>query len=135
MTQRELLVSTVKFYTSENRGYNIEKGLCEYQANPNSPGCAIGRFLPKDVSKIFDEYDLPGITTILENSDLCSRIPQWLLDLNSGFLNAVQKLHDETLNWNITGISDQGKYKVKSICIQYGLEPLTEDELKHETTI
>jgi len=133
MTQREFLVSTVQFYTSENRSVHSGTNECLYAPTENSPGCAIGRFLNKDLALELDEKDTKGLAVSfvkLNTPDLFEQFPDWMKEMNISFLRKVQLLHDDSENWNENGISDKGKEIVKEIYEYHELEPLTEDEFK-----
>ncbi len=136
MTQRELLVSTVQFYTSENRGTVPNSKACMYSKSDTSPGCAIGRFLPENVQKIFDKPDngnyILGVEEIFENPDFVEMLPDWMLEIGEDFLSRIQSLHDSEFKWDSFGINNVGKTAVNLICSDFNLEPLTEEEFKHE---
>lgn len=137
MTQRELLVSTVQFYTSENRA--LSEGTCVYLKTENSPGCAIGRHLTPEVQQIFHKIqteDCAGsITSMFDTIETKSLLPEWMQEMDADFLQRIQQLHDSLEYWNTEGISALGKQEALYICNTFALEPLTEEEFKHVESI
>lgn len=137
MTQRELLVNTVKFYTSENRA--LAKGACIYLKTKTSPGCAIGRHLTPEVQQVFHKIQVEdnagSINSICEDPESKKLLPDWMQEMNIGFLKSVQQLHDSSECWDIEGISALGKQEVFNLCILFNLEFLTEEESKHVESI
>lgn len=134
MTQRELLVSTVKFYTSENTA--VENGVCVYMSTPTSPGCAIGRYLTPEVQQAFHktqkEDAIGSITSFYVDSEFKELLPDWMQKMDIRFLQSVQYLHDTPEYWDKSGITLTGKAGVNAICSRFTLDYLTEEEFKHE---
>lgn len=137
MNQRELLVSTVQFYTSKNRA--LSEGSCVYLKTENSPGCAIGRHLTPEVQQIFHKIqteDCAGsIKSMFENTETKKLLPDWMQEMNADFLQRIQQLHDSLECWDIEGISSLGKQEALYICNTFALEPLTEEEFEHTESI
>jgi hypothetical protein len=134
MTARELLVSTVKFYTSENRGYNKKIGECVYGSSEKSPGCAIGRHLTKENAiKLDDCVTTASVDVVISSAELRCYLPDWMLKMDVQFLSKIQVLHDAARNWTLLGISQDGTDNVNKIVTDFNLEPLTEEEFKHDT--
>lgn len=131
MNTRELLVSTVQFYTSENRG-TIYKHLhsgCQYVKSETSPGCAIGRFLSDEVCRQFD--DTGSIYLVLKIEDNRKLLPDWMQLIPTDHLSRIQSLHDNEDHWDEFGITKEGKEYVLFLCEQFKVDPLTEEEFKH----
>lgn len=135
MTERELLVSTVQFYTKFNRA--IKDGACVYLNEDTNRCCAIGRYLVSDACIVYDNDEVnnlsnTAIDTIFDNDRLKKLAPKWMQDVNIEYLTNIQQLHDEDSNWTDIGISDRGKETVNNICFKYKLEPLTPKEYEHK---
>lgn len=131
MQKRELLVSTVQHYTTENRA--LVNGVCLYSCTTNSLGCAIGRFLEPEVALAFD--NVPGgagIGIIAKMEEYKQLLPNWMLELGIHFLSEIQKLHDCLYCWDTNGITEEGKHRVSNICTTFDLEPLTDEEFTHK---
>lgn len=80
--RRAFLNKTVKYYNSTNRGVD-DCDVCSYEA-----GCAIGKFLPEDVSKTLDGLNLSLVDIIL-HSNYKLLIPKELRYLGSEFLSII----------------------------------------------
>lgn len=134
MTERELLVSTVKFYTSKNRSVNNDRG-CFYRIEKEGvvKNCGIGRHLSKKACITFDkDADDTSIEYIFCDDNFKCLAPKWMQKMDVKFLADIQKLHDMTGYWYSEGLSDDGRSYVNEICKTYNLDPLTEEEFKHE---
>ena len=121
------LKDTIEFYNSNNRATTTEG--CIYRATYSSPGCAIGRCLPRD-SKVFERELVEhfcNVDTLIEKE---IELPQWLLDMDDGvrpsqpvqFLGDVQGLHDTEYYWDEDGLSVEGKRETNEIISKYKLD-------------
>lgn len=108
--QLAFLNETITHFNLYNRG--LSKNGCTYSA-----GCAIGRHLTPELCVELDGEDEPGMI----NEDVFKRLPENLQKLGQAFLVNIQGLHDDTLYWNETGLSEQGKGKVSSIISKFSL--------------
>lgn len=79
------------FWLKPERKCINNKGECVYQPSPTSEGCVIGRHLPIEASKLFDEDGLSIAFCIDVKPEL---IPEWMKKLDRPFLNMCQCLHD-----------------------------------------
>src|SRR5688500_14111230 len=79
------------FYSPINAG---KQGISE--------GCAFGRHLEPELQL---ELDGSGtVSSIALRSDKWILVPQWLKNLEVGFLYRIQTLHDDGNNWTIKGV-------------------------------
>jgi hypothetical protein len=99
--RKMFLDSTVAFYNSTNRA--LGDSGCVYQPTAYSHGCAIGRFVP---SLHYKEG------CILDNANY-SLLPPWMIDMGSSFIYNIQLLHDSGANWDVHGLSEEGKQDLK----------------------
>lgn len=107
--QLELLNFTIKHFNSNNRG--VQKENCSYTA-----GCAIGIHLPIELRKEFDGEPNSDIMSLRkDNFSLWNKIPENLKDCGVEFLDNIQFLHDNALNWNQEGLNAIGLKEVERI--------------------
>lgn len=115
--QRAFLDETIAFYNSTNRGTS-EGGGCKYYVE-GKEGCAIGRKIAdKELCKKLDKSK-NGSGIGLEW--VFCQLPTDLQELGQDFLKAVQLLHDDSNNWNETGLSGVGTHKANLIRKDFGL--------------
>lgn len=121
--QRWFLDETVKFYNLNNRA--TEKDSCVYSATECSPGCAIGRFLPRKHKALTKKYNnfgyedqgSSGVNDVLNRFGL----PSYMQAMGRDFLSCCQRLHDHKYSWTENGISKVGQIEVADIKNQFGL--------------
>lgn len=116
--QTQLLRETIQSLNLYNRAVNQDTGNCHYSPTDYSCGCAIGRRVPnKDLCQQFDQTNPPGV----RNPLIFGNLPSNLQALGVAFLEAIQGLHDSSINWEPTGLSPQGRATVGQLCENFGL--------------
>lgn len=100
LAQLAFLTETAQHYTSENRGVKKNNSkICCYVR-----GCAIGRHCPLKLRETLDGF----ASTVVSNRHIFDLLPPKLKRLGNSFLLQVQKLHDDSVNWNQDGLSIDG---------------------------
>ena len=121
MTLREkrlkFLNETIEFYNLANRAMGSDGGCC-YSPIGNSPGCAIGRHLIKDLSRSLDDH----LEKSVGYDHIFDRLPDELKELGKYFLTDIQNLHDREINWDENGLSAIGVKKVRDLKMLYDLD-------------
>lgn len=118
--QLAFLQETTAFYNSTNRCVNENSGGCYYYL-PDKPGCAIGRHISdKELCKKLDS-GMSDKGTGVSVDEIFNQLPDDLKELGKGFLYAIQSLHDDSLNWNETGLTDTGREAVDRIRKDFNL--------------
>lgn len=115
--QTAFLRDTVQFYNSGNRAMRPETTVCVYEPTEFSPGCAIGRHLP---NKKLCRSLCGTVDTVCRNG--WGDVFGSLLVLGVGFLNRVQRLHDNYTYWDGCGLAPYGRAEVSQICVFFGLD-------------
>lgn len=115
----EFLKDTISIYNENNRAIS-STGYCCYSVTNSSPGCAIGRHLPKELAAELDMYavsptDGSFIPASVMQAVFSGKIPNWMAEMGSNYLQAIQYLHDHTFHWNADGMTALGKAEVDSI--------------------
>ena len=112
--QLNVLNETIAIYNLENR--SVTNSGCKYYLNSNT-GCAVGRLIEdKELCKELDGWD--DDTSVRMVFD---RFPKKIQKLDIHFLQKLQNLHDNKINWDVTGISKIGKQEVENIKVEFGL--------------
>lgn len=114
----KLLNETVEYYSADplNRICKTDE-KCVY--NPKtigkegtSEGCAVGRLLPPELSlKLDNDFNNVPVT----REDLFDILPEDVKNYGRSFLGSLQQLHDSSVYWNSTGLSEAGRERVKTI--------------------
>jgi hypothetical protein len=103
-----------RFYNANNRA--TSGSTCIYSKTDNSPGCAIGQFLPADLSAELDQSRGTHIETIsIHKQSLYLKIPAWMREMGVKFLLDCQRVHDDGVNWSEAGIDSCGVYRAREI--------------------
>jgi hypothetical protein len=115
--QKAFLDYVAEFYNLNNRA-ETPAGGCVYHALENSPGCAIGQFLPIDLQRkcfgsIGDIY--------YYRPEEFNRFPNWMQEMSVDFLSEVQRLHDYSSYWDENGISEIGQKPYARIVERFDL--------------
>jgi hypothetical protein len=110
-TKEELLLNTINYFNTSNRGVDGGGG-CVYHNADTGNRCAIGRELSKELA-----YGLEGSVGFIY--DL---LPKRLKDMDADFLTQVQRLHDREEHWDCSGLSKLGHSKARSIIKKYNLD-------------
>jgi len=127
-----VLEDTITYYSEDPKRRCKQGKACFYSGKSvkvDTKGCAIGRLLPKEVSKFLDDTGFGGwenneiysiIYSLEDTKDIetMKSIPAWFKSLDSGnFFEGLQRLHDEDLFWDENGLSLDGKQEVDKIKI------------------
>lgn len=132
MTMPELLEDTIAYYSvnpNERRcAVKIDGKLtCKYSPitlkKIGSDGCAIGRHLDKELAIEIDEYyggngNGSDITRVKE--DFNDRLPIWMQEMSTDFLERLQLLHDRDDYWNESGLTPSGQDYIDLLKLKYG---------------
>ena len=116
--RKAFLEDIVGFYKLNNRAIiidNVEGPKCVYAPTQTSPGCAIGRCLPRE-SEALNYTGLIG-SYLSEGRHL----PDWMREMGVSFLQDMQSLHDNCSCWNESGLSEEGKSRVEWYKTNYNL--------------
>jgi len=119
-TKEEFFLDMLEFYTQDtDRRCVDENNNCLYYLE-GKEGCAIGRFLDKEVAQNLDRAELKIQTAINRN---VAGIPEWMNGLEAVFLQDIQLFHDLDIYWDLTNktLSNQGKQKVEKILRDYDI--------------
>ena len=119
--EKEVLLETIHTYTSNNRGYDEDKGMCVYETKDGKQ-CAVGRCMTQNglaFGKHLFDHDKPSsVTSIHERSH--SGIDYYLKPEYQGlrieFWDALQKLHDSGYCWDVLGLSKLGERYTEEVC-------------------
>lgn len=118
--QLAFLEDTIGHYNINNRC--VKYGECRYSPKSIglegiSEGCAIGRHLTEKLALSLDK----GSNTVVYKPEVFKKLPGSLRKLGKDFLSEVQCLHDNTRNWDESGLSVEGENKVRMINLQFNL--------------
>lgn len=105
----EYLIEVAKAYNSTNRAE--VSGACKYFLE-GTEGCAVGRRI-KD-KELCMKMDCNG-ESMVSSDTTYNMLPDELKIYSKGFLRSLQRLHDDTENWNATGLSEFGAKTVEQI--------------------
>lgn len=117
-TRQELLENTINHFNSENRGVDPNSpAVCVYYCDTNNKKCAIGIEVNKKTAMALLRENLP-----VHYNGSFYLLPKRLQNMGKRFLEAIQRLHDESKNWTETGLSLTGKTIAEDIKKQYNLK-------------
>lgn len=116
-TQEEklkFLNDTIEYYKTNTRGIKkISEStvICSYEN-----GCAIGRHLDVELSKLLDKES----NTSISISNVFRQLPDELKNYGKDFLLSVQELHDFNTNWILNkeggnDLTEVGKERYENI--------------------
>lgn len=118
--EKEVLLETIHTYTSNNRGYDEDKGMCVYETEDGKQ-CAVGRCMTQNGiafgKHLADSGKPSAVASVHERSH--SGIDTYLKPEYQGlrieFWEALQTLHDSSHNWDEKGLSKLGKERAESL--------------------
>jgi len=113
--EKEILLETVSFYNSKNRGYDEDSGNCVYEG-PDGNRCAVGRCMTDEGIKIANTFPNDAgsnVNVINDNVNLDSLLQEKYQGASLSFWKGLQLLHDTSLCWDESGINGWGKEWVK----------------------
>lgn len=115
-TRQELLENTINYFNSKNRAVDGD-GACNYYMI-DGRRCAIGKELTEELARELDgNYADSGVIEY----EIFERLPKRLKDMGEVFLSKIQHLHDTSIFWNKTGLTNEGKEHVRIIKQEYNL--------------
>lgn len=107
-TKIEIINETVEYYSADVlRRAKGKYGECKYKTD-NNKYCAVGRCLI-DAEKYKDSNECPNNKNILKDLK-----PEYV-GHDASFWCLIQRLHDNDLNWCLTGLTETGINFVKSL--------------------
>ena len=94
-TREEMLQDSIDHFWGNNKQFCAVNGQCRYTRTDTSDGCAIGRFLPAELSERLDAIRLgeSGVSNI----EVFNQLPTWMKELGRDFLLGLQQCHDSKL--------------------------------------
>lgn len=91
---------------------NLADPTCMYRG-PGGRKCIIGQFIP-------DEQYYTGLECLqVWQWEVLDVLPQEIVSLGSDFLREVQNLHDGSMYWNKTGLTETGREYLNQIIKEY----------------
>ena len=114
--EKEILLETVSFYNSKNRGYDEVSGNCVYEGSDGNR-CAVGRCMTDEGIKFVNKFPADGgsdVNVINEKVNIDSLLQEKYQGASLSFWKELQLLHDTPQCWDDSGITDRGKERVKS---------------------
>lgn len=114
----EVLEDVVKYFNSNTRNATPDN-TCKYlPITSKSEGCAIGRLIKdKELCARLDKGD--NYSSGVSHEEIFSQLPDELKILGVEFLAAIQGLHDDPSNWDINGLTGEGKRDYNYIKMKY----------------
>jgi hypothetical protein len=114
--EKEILLETVSFYNSKNRGYDEDSGNCVYEGS-NRNRCAVGRCMTDEGIKFANTFPNDGgadVNVINDKVNIDSLLQEKYQGASLSFWKELQMLHDTSPCWDESGITDYGKNRVKN---------------------
>jgi len=114
--EKEILLETVSFYNSKNRGYDEDSGNCAYEGSDGNR-CAVGRCMTDEGIKIANTFPADGgsdVNVINEKVNIDSLLQEKYQGVSLSFWKELQMLHDSSKYWDESGITDFGKVNVRN---------------------
>jgi hypothetical protein len=114
--EKEILLETVSFYNSKNRGYDEDSGNCVYEGS-NRNRCAVGRCMTDEGIKFANTFPNDGGSdgnVINDKVNIDSLLQEKYQGASLSFWKELQMLHDNFSCWDESGITDYGKLWVKN---------------------
>jgi hypothetical protein len=114
--EKEILLETISFYNSKNRGYDEVSGNCVYEG-PDGNRCAVGRCMTDEGIKFANTFPANGgsdVTIINKNVNIDSLLQEKYQGASLSFWKELQLLHDTSKCWDDSGITNYGKDGVKT---------------------
>lgn len=118
----EMLLDTIQYYASDpnRRAAGEHLASCKFYDKKTGNRCAVGRYMN------LDDYEESWEVSGWEDLARAGAIPPDVLALGTGFLEALQCLHDEDIYWlsstlgeDVPGLNDSGIADVRDIDYTY----------------
>jgi hypothetical protein len=114
--EKEILLETISFYNSENRGYDKLSGHCVYEGLDGNR-CAVGRCMTDEGIKFAKKFPVDGASDVIVINykvNINSLLQEKYQGASLNFWKRLQSLHDISACWDASGINDYGKENVKN---------------------
>jgi len=114
--EKEILLETISFYNSENRGYDKLSGHCVYEGSDGNR-CAVGRCMTDEGIKFAKKFPADGASDVIvinSKVNIDSLLQEKYQGVSLKFWKELQTLHDMSNCWDEAGITDYGKYVVET---------------------
>jgi len=114
--EKEILLETISFYNSKNRGYDDASGNCVYEGTDGNR-CAVGRCMTDEGIKFantFPNDEGSDVNVINEKVNIDSLLQEKYQGVSLSFWKNLQILHDSSNSWDESGITDFGKVNVRN---------------------
>ena len=126
-TQAEIVIETLKFYNTNNRGYNSEADHCTYYDKSTGNKCAVGRCINDSaIESVYKcEQDYLKSTDASPNALTLDTLFKGIDNLlkpeyhghDIGFWESLQYIHDCTHFWDEDGfIADEDNIRPIEMC-------------------
>lgn len=113
-----MLQDTINYYYNKPEKICARKGLCLYtpikEIEHLTAGCAIGRYLPKELTLSLDEFE-----SSVNSDEIFLNLPEWMQDMGKDFLGSLQDLHDRSADFQSF---DHWESDINDICSFYGFK-------------
>lgn len=125
LSKLEILLETVDFYSKDTSRRSYSHGTCAYNGK-NGTHCAFGRCLLPKYQEQGDNLanNTTGILEFVRGTK--KKVDEVLQEKYRGhdsfFWRNIQRLHDETENWDASGITFEGEIAVNRIIESYNLK-------------
>lgn len=119
-TKLGFLQDMINYYSVDPINRRNSDGLtCKYYPQTQtSEGCAIGRHISEKLQLELDNSFQTGVT----HNRVFNQLPVWMKKLGQPFLTRIQMLHDDNINWEMNGLSEEGINTVKCICTTFNID-------------
>ena len=138
MTEKELLIDTIEYYSKDTSRRCVSAKACFYSPREcndhlkdgkeyTGDGCAIGRlFKPEDRYRIDQTitntyYADTTVEILFEIDEILEFTPDWLQEMDISFLVDLQCLHDAHSHWDSEGLTDEGHNFAERMYKNYSL--------------
>lgn len=119
MTKTEIIEETKNFYKKENRGFDSSIPSCEYKT-PDNCRCAVGRCIKDDeIDEVQMNMNGSALVPDLFNIYIKDKFKDEYQGHGYQFWCDLQEFHDQAVNWNTDGVSDQGMIVYNKLLEKY----------------
>lgn len=115
--KEKLLTETAAYYRLGNRAVNGYGG-CNFRTKDGNR-CAIGRIMTPEGIELFEDKGVLFLGSAILWDVFLEEWKPLVRPENLAFLDKVQWLHDNHLNWTADGLSEQGLKVVENIRAKY----------------
>lgn len=135
MTKQEFVLDFINTYVKDPSKRCVLGNRCRYspvtlgKTYDESPGCAVGKWLPPELALDLDKEFAVSISSFLrEDREYSSELLEIFsglgdnLDEIKDFLTEIQMLHDHNSNFSETGLTPMGRQYMDKIIEKYRLD-------------